>query len=212
MLLTTHVKFAPFATRHRRGYLRDAVEKDLAAHLETALRGVVISDRWPKSSIEIIITILEGEETHSWGDELATSSGYGRNCNLHGMMSILSGCITVASAAIIDAGIDCVDVVSGGVAALVRKEDTDTDRGNKPGKPSSDYEVVVDPAPCEHRDVLAICAVGYLKSTEEIVEMWMNGSVGSAAQDQTAMDLLIDGAVEAASASALVVHEAIRLS
>ena len=48
LLLTTHVKFAPFATRQRRGYVRDASERDLGVHLETALRGVIIGDRRPQ--------------------------------------------------------------------------------------------------------------------------------------------------------------------
>src|SRR4051794_33706385 len=38
MVLSTHVKYAPFATRQRKGYLRDASERDLSIHLETALR------------------------------------------------------------------------------------------------------------------------------------------------------------------------------
>src|SRR5438046_9080907 len=40
--LMAHVKFAPFATRQRRGYVRDANERDLAVHLEMALRGIII--------------------------------------------------------------------------------------------------------------------------------------------------------------------------
>ena len=43
MVLSTHVKYAPFATRQRRGYLRDSSEKDLSTHLETALRGAMIA-------------------------------------------------------------------------------------------------------------------------------------------------------------------------
>src|SRR5277367_4846504 len=62
IILTTRVKYAPFASKQRRGYIRDASERDLAVHLETALRGVIIGDRWPKSGVEVTITILEGEE------------------------------------------------------------------------------------------------------------------------------------------------------
>merc|ERR1711977_376795 len=69
IILSTHVKYAPFATRKRRGYLRDSSERDLGVHLETALRGVIIGDRWPKSGVEVIITILEGEEDQWWGDD-----------------------------------------------------------------------------------------------------------------------------------------------
>ena len=131
VLLSTHVRFAPLAARHRRGYLRDSSERDLAVHLETALRGVVIGDRWPKSGIEVVITVLEGEEDLWWGDEAwhpGQSSGGGPGW---GMMNILAGCITAASAAIVDAGIDCVDLISGGVAALVRPSKDDNKSRDK---------------------------------------------------------------------------------
>ncbi|RQM08775.1 hypothetical protein DH86_00002491, partial [Scytalidium sp. 3C] len=74
IVLSTHVKFAPFATRKRRGYIRDSSERDLGVHLETALRGVIIGDRWPKSGVEVIITILEGEEDQWWGDNADNGS------------------------------------------------------------------------------------------------------------------------------------------
>ncbi|KAK8920575.1 Exosome complex component MTR3 [Metarhizium anisopliae] len=61
MVISTHVKYAPFATRQRKGYLRDASERDLSIHLETALRGAVIADRWPKSGVEVVVTIVEGD-------------------------------------------------------------------------------------------------------------------------------------------------------
>ena len=35
LLLSTRIKFAPFAARQRRGYVPDAGERDLVAHLET---------------------------------------------------------------------------------------------------------------------------------------------------------------------------------
>ncbi|TVY26581.1 Exosome complex component [Lachnellula hyalina] len=172
IILSTHVKYAPFATRKRKGYLRDASERDLGVHLETALRGVIIGDRWPKSGVEVIITILEGEEDRWWGDE----GGAGE----WGMMSVLSGCITVASAAIADAGIDCVDVVAGGLAALVQ-------RSGKPG-------LVLDPVPSEHKDIVAACIVGYLPQRDEITDLWVKGDIG----DGGGYEELADNAVQAA--------------
>ncbi|KAG0653056.1 mRNA transport regulator 3, partial [Hyphodiscus hymeniophilus] len=165
IILTTHVKYAPFATRRRRGYLRDASERDLGVHLETALRGVIIGDRWPKSGVEVIITILEGEEDQWWGDDIGRGNmGVGE----WGMMSVLSGCITVASAAIADAGIDCVDVVSGGVAAVVRP--------GAQGKQST--MLVLDPVPSEHQEILAASVVAYLTSRDEITDLWVKGEIG----------------------------------
>lgn len=186
MLLTSHIKFAPFATRQRRGYVRDAAERDLGVHLETALRGVIIGERWPKSGCEVVITVLEGEEDGWWGD-----AGEGGKAGGWGMMNVLAGCITVASAALVDAGIDCVDLVSGGVAALT-------------GPPSAgDEGFVLDPCPSEH-DIRAACVVGYLQTRDEVTEMWMKGDAGSQAE------ALIDNAVKAATLTRTVLVEAVK--
>lgn len=188
LLLTTTVKFAPFATRNRRGYIRDSTERDLGVHLETALRGVIIGERWPKSGVEVVITILEGDEDGWWGDSDAEGSAHGSGW---GLLNVLAGCITVASAAITDAGIDCVDVVTGGVAAIVRNPDS------RDGSLAS----LLDPCPAEHKEVVAACAVAYLASRDEITEIWMKGDVGADP------DALVEGATHAAVGSLAVVKE-----
>jgi exosome complex component MTR3 len=158
IILSAHVKYAPFATKQRRGYLRDSTERDLSTHLETALRGAIIADRWPKSGVDIIVSIVEGDQdretSRAEGDEVWDA------------MNALGGCITVASAALADAGIDCVDTVAGGVAALVR--DTADD---------SKTEVVIDPVPSEHEKVLAACCVAYLPARDEITNLWFKGDL-----------------------------------
>lgn len=188
LLLSTHVKFAPFATRSRRGWVRDGGERDLGVHLETALRGVVIGERWPKSAADVVITVLEGEEDgwHGVGKEVegGRSGGWGS-------MSVLAGCVTAASAALVDAGIDCVDLVSGGVAALVGSANGGKD------------EVVVDPTPAEHQ-VKAACLVAYLESRDEITEMWMKGDAGEE------LDCLIEQAVRSATLSRGVLVDAVK--
>ncbi|CAD6499064.1 BgTH12-04716 [Blumeria graminis f. sp. triticale] len=188
IILTTHVKFAPFATRKRRGYLRDATERDLSVHLETALRGVIIGDRWPKSGMEVIITILEGEEDYWWGDCLRQGA---TTVDDWGMMSVLSGCITVASAAIADAGIDCLDVVAGGIAAIVEDE---------PNLPT----LVLDPVPSEHQNILAACVVAYFPSQDEITDLWAKGEMGFENSNLCrgiSFEDLMDNAVQAALGS-----------
>ena len=156
-------------------------------HLETALRGVIIGDRWPKSGVDVIITVLEGEEDQWWGDEVTGVSSTGD----WGMMGVLSGCITVAAAAIADAGIDCVDVVSGGVAALVRGSDKNT-------------RLVLDPVPSEHEEVLAACAVGYLPARDEITDLWVKGDMGTSHEELT------DQAVQAALGAHRVVSQTLK--
>ncbi|PQE10186.1 3 exoribonuclease family protein [Rutstroemia sp. NJR-2017a WRK4] len=187
IILQTHVKYAPFASRRRRGYIRDSSERDLGVHLETALRGVIIGDRWPKSGVEVNITILEGEEDQWWGDDKSFGSN---TAGGWGMMSVLSGCITVASAAIADAGIDCVDVVSGGVAALVR---TPVESG-KLGPTS----LVLDPVPSEHKEILAACIVAYLPARDEITDLWVKGDIGAGDSDDPSYEELTENAVQAA--------------
>ena len=136
----------------------------------------MIGERWPKSAAEVVITVLEGEEDGFMG----ASGGWG-------MMSVLAGCITVASAALVDAGIDCVDLVSGGVAAI-----------------SEDLKgILLDPSPSEH-DLKAACVVAYLQSRDEITEMWMKGDAGMKTEN------LIDSAVRAACMTRTVLAEAIK--
>ncbi|KAK4126042.1 hypothetical protein N657DRAFT_654513 [Parathielavia appendiculata] len=158
IVLSTHVKYAPFATKQRRGYLRDPSERDLGIHLEAALRGAIIADRWPKSGVDIIISIIEGDQDRETsklqGDEVWD------------MMNALSGCITVAAAALADAGIDCVDTVAGGVAALVQ----DAGDGSTPS-------IVVDPIPSEHEQILAACCVAYLPTRDEVTNLWFRGDL-----------------------------------
>jgi exosome complex component MTR3 len=197
----TNIKYAPFATRQRRGYIRDSTERDLGVHLETALRGVIIGDRWPKSGVDIIVTILEGEEDRWWGDEVNSSTA-GMGIGDWGMLNVLAGCITVASAAIVDAGIDCVDVVSGGVAAIVRNPSimTDSKEAQKSGaEDESDraagMETVLDPCPSEHQEIISACLVAYLASRDEVTELWIRGSPGN---DPEA---LIDSSIKAAVAT-----------
>lgn len=164
IVLSTHVKYAPFATKQRRGYLRDPSERDLGIHLEAALRGAIIADRWPKSGVDIIISIVEGDQdretSKSQGDEAWD------------MMNALAGCITVAAAALADAGIDCVDTVAGGVAALVQD-------GGADATPS----IVVDPIPSDHEKILAACCIAYLPTRDEVTNLWFRGDLPASDMD-----------------------------
>ncbi|OCK83416.1 hypothetical protein K432DRAFT_402025 [Lepidopterella palustris CBS 459.81] len=199
LLLTTTVKFAPFAARARRGYIRDSSERDLGVHLETALRGVVIGERWPKSGVDVIVTVIEGEEDGWWGDDITAGANKGGGW---GLMSVLAGCITVASAAIADAGIDCVDLVTGGVAAIVRNPDA-KGKGRDDGNGEDSY-TVLDPCPAEHQEIIATCVVGYLAGRDEITELWVKGEPGATTEK------LVDRAVHAASATATVLREVVK--
>ena len=159
----------------------------------------MIGERWPKSGVDVVITVLEGEEDDPWskgqlGESWRTSGWW--------MMSILSGCITVASAAIVDAGIDCVDLVTGGVAAIVRQ-------------PTAPPQVCMDPCLSDHEEILAACVIGYLQTRDEITELWTKGRMPSSDSNGAmamGFEPLVDQAVEAAMAARLVLIEAIKES
>lgn len=162
---------------------------------------MIIGDRWPKSGVEVIITILEGEEDQWWGDDIGRGSVGAAEW---GMMSVLSGCITVASAAIADAGIDCVDVVAGGVAAVVRSRNE-----GKAHMPT----LVLDPVPSEHKEIVAACIVGYLPGRDEITDLWVKGEIGhenNTSSGNTSYDELADNAVQAALGSHRVLVAALK--
>lgn len=199
--------------------MRDASERDLAVHLETALRGMLISERWPKSGVDVVITILEGEED-CWDDDTGALNG-GEPSQSKGlaMMSILSGCITVASAAIVDAGIDCVDLVTGGIAAVVCQPATGKQKATpivNSGEPETVAGMLMDPCPAEHTNLSGVCVVGYSQSRDEVTEIWAKGDtfdkVDRDARDHAAFDALMDRAVDAAVASRLVLVEAVKES
>lgn len=187
--LTASVKFAPFATKIRRGYIRDPTERDLGVHLENALKGLIIPDRWPKSAIDVAVTVLEGEEAWRGHDERLSGT---QNA---GLLNILAGCVTVASAALLDAKIDCLDLMTGGVAASVQT----------PGQTRS---WVLDPSPAEHVDISSACVVGYLPSRDEVTEVWTTGVLSGKEQEvESDFEILLDHAIGAARAVQTVLKE-----
>ncbi|KAF2672144.1 exoribonuclease family protein [Microthyrium microscopicum] len=201
LALSCYVKFTPFATRHRRGYLRDPTEKDLSTQLETALRGVIIGERYPKTGVDVCVTILEGEEDRWWAEE---PLGGAASVGGWGLFGVLAGCVTAASAALVDAGIDCIDLVSGGVAALVARP---LGNGDDDGKRDDGVggEVVLDPNPTEHENIVAACVVAYVASKDEVTLLWLRGGSSSETSEK-----LMDGAVSAALASRGVLEEALK--
>ena len=199
--LTAQVKYAPFASRARRGYTRDAGERDLGVHLENALRGVVLGDRWPKHGVEVAVTVLEGEDDCWWMDHNPDAGG---TTTAWGAMTVLAGCITVASAALIDADIDCVDLITGGVAALAFSGRSIPRMSGEYEKSKDDNAIIMDPCFSEHEKISAVCVVGYLSSRDEITELWLNGDCGDRYNE------LLDNAVEVASASRSVLSEVLQ--
>ncbi|KAJ6262025.1 hypothetical protein Dda_2827 [Drechslerella dactyloides] len=213
-ILTTEVKFAPFASTVRRGYIRDSSERDLGSRLYQALVGAIRRDLYPKSRIEVVVTILDSEDE---GDDVNTVCidedgraveprfwDVGRAERALGV--VLAGCITAASAALADAGIEMFDLVSGGVASVFADEDDAKGKG-KAGVAQKRY--IRDPAvaPPDGNTPLATCVLGYMAARDEISELWISGKLST--KGGTAdMDELVDEAIAAAKSSRGVLNEA----
>lgn len=130
--------------------------------------------------MDVIISIIEGDQDR----ETSRSQGDGS----WDMMNALAGCITVASAALADAGIDCVDTVAGGVAALV-----------KDGGEGSPPRIVMDPIALEHERVLAACCVAYLPARDEVTNLWFKGDLPSS--DMELYARLVDTGIQASKSA-----------
>ncbi|CAK7239508.1 MAG: 3'-5'-exoribonuclease [Sporothrix thermara] len=204
LILSTHVKYAPFATKERRGYLRDTSERDLAVHLETSLRGAILGDRWPKSGVDIVVSVIEADQDRS-APQVSPDE------ELWGMMNVLSGCITVASAALADAGIDCVDTVAGGVAAVVETAADAEEEESKDAMVTTDAStaLVVDPVPAEHGKIVAACCVAYLPNRDEVTNLWLKGDLPASA-DGTLQLQMLDKALHAARQADRVIVAALK--
>lgn len=166
------------------------------------MRGAIIAERWPKSGLDITITILEAEDDRWWGDAPDSHDAS------WGMMNVLAGCITAASAAIADAHIDCLDLVVGGVAALV----SDDEKASAKTAP----KLMLDTDPAEHRSIMSACVVAYMPARDEITELWLKGDSSKVLlegnDERSGHEALIDGAVNAARGAHTVLAEAVRES
>ncbi|KAI5310575.1 3'-5'-exoribonuclease [Ascosphaera atra] len=118
---------------------------------------------------------------------------------------VLANAITVASAAIVDARVDCLGLISGGVAAVVQSQPQDDDETESARSQSQsqaqqkNLSLVLDPTPPEHSSaILAAAVVGYMPASDELTEVWLRGNIP--AKKGLDHEALIDGAVEAARA------------
>ncbi|KAH7889663.1 3' exoribonuclease family, domain 1-domain-containing protein [Phlebopus sp. FC_14] len=98
--LNVEVKFAPFSCTRRRAPLRDAEDRSLAVAIHQAIVASVCLELFPKSTIDIFITIIENDG--------------------------IEGCITsgsiAASTALADAGIEMLGLVASCSAVILKNE------------------------------------------------------------------------------------------
>lgn len=191
--LSVSVKFAPFATRQRGGYIRDASERDISAQVEAALAGVIIPDRLPKSAVEVVITVLEAE------DDNVDVFGDAGSSEIQGIghLNIVSGCITAASAALLEARIDCLDLLVGGVAATTFNSKGAAVR-------------TLDPTPFNNDKLSAVCVVAYMPTRDEVTLVWTKGDTPIHHTERVrTFDSIIDGAINAAKGYYVVLRQVV---
>lgn len=131
--------------------------------------------------------VLEGEEDCLWNEE----EGQERGVNGVGLMNVLAASINVAMAALVDARIDCLDLLTGGVAA----------------RATGDPDELLDPCPSEHEELTSACVVGYLPARDELVEIWTRNTSGGG--NEAAMEKLVDAAIKASRGSHKILTEVI---
>ena len=135
-VLTAELKFAPFACITRRGQQADREEQELGMVLGEALSSTVCLHRYPKSAIEVFVTVIEDD-----GGVVAAS-------------------LTAAGLALADAGIHMFDIVVGSKVSLTKEEVVvDPDRTEQYGDEEGQIlgEVTVGYLPSLEQVVACMC-------------------------------------------------------
>lgn len=93
-------KFSPFACEKRRGYRKDAQEREFTTILQQCLAPAIRLELFPKSTIDVFVNVVQND----------------------GTMACLAAAVTCASMALADAGIEMFDLVAGcsGVCILIQ--------------------------------------------------------------------------------------------
>lgn len=127
-ILSVDFKYAPFAAARRTGYLKTTRERAIGQLIATALQSSVLTKLYPKSEIALNILVLEEPAD--------------------GELETIAASVTAASAAIADAGIECIDLVAG---AVIRTPPSEEEKGKG-------------------------LVIGYMPHREEMTMMYMTGT------------------------------------
>ncbi|KAJ3357370.1 Exosome complex component MTR3 [Entophlyctis luteolus] len=104
--LSCDVRFAPFSRLARKGYTKETVEITLAKDLATAIVPSLLLEHLPKSQIDLFIEILQATSAAVDLDQVSMDPSL-----LDSLL--LAHCITAASLALADAGLEMMDNVVG---------------------------------------------------------------------------------------------------
>ncbi|KAJ7097895.1 3' exoribonuclease family, domain 1-domain-containing protein [Mycena belliarum] len=135
--LNVEVKFTPFSCARRRAPMRDAEDRSIAVAIHQALVSSVRLDLLPKSTIDIFITIIESDG--------------------------LDGCVAsgsvAASAALADAGIELLGLVTSCAAAIVGRD------------------IWLDPTEGEARFSNGTLVLACMPALKKITSVWQTGEM-----------------------------------
>jgi len=143
-------KFATFSCAIRRRHQQDSEEREFSALIREALESAVILDKYPKSRIEVFVTVLEDD-----GSALAVS-------------------LSSASLALADAGIEMYDLVIG--ASLRRYGDVML---LDPSSEEEQRVSLSDKEKRDDLPVMSDCHVtlGYMTSRRQMTAILLQGAV-----------------------------------
>ncbi|OWZ51198.1 exosome complex component MTR3 [Cryptococcus neoformans var. grubii Br795] len=169
--LNLEVKFAPFASDPRRAPLRDTEPLPLSNLLTQLLLPTLHLHLLPKSSIDVYLLVLESDT----------------------LTNVLSAGLTVASAAVADAGIEMAALGVGGAVASIGGDE-------KQGR----RRVVIDPSLEEEKQSDVKVMVGTMPALGKMTNVWLTGE----AEVDEACNM-IEQAIEASRETHSILAEAL---
>ncbi|KAI8615837.1 3' exoribonuclease family, domain 1-domain-containing protein [Chytriomyces sp. MP71] len=117
--ITCDVRLAPFSVIKRKGYMKEPSEHTLAKDLHTALLPSLLLSHLPKSQIDIHIQILQSTlPPHPGAATNLPTPSFARA----GHALLLAPCVTAASLALADAGLEMCDAVVGCAVGVYRNQ------------------------------------------------------------------------------------------
>ncbi|KAK6456542.1 exosome exoribonuclease [Scheffersomyces xylosifermentans] len=142
------------------------IEQKISSYIETALLPSIVLEKYPKSTIDIFVTILSTESSNSGSTKVDAA-----------LLGISNWVLNCSSVALVDSGIELKDVVTSGVATL------------KNDKLLLDPEVI---SSGEDNENTLTCVVSFMNlRNDEIVGFWMEGDQSKFEESQ--VEQLIDG-------------------
>ncbi|KAL1707270.1 3' exoribonuclease family, domain 1-domain-containing protein [Schizophyllum commune] len=133
--LNVEVKYAPYATARRKAPLRDAEDRSIGVAIHQALLASVRLELLPKSTVDIFLVIIEAD-----GKEASIASG-----------------AVAASAALADAGIEMLGLVSSCSAAVT---------GDK---------IWLDPSAAESEQADGTVILSCMPALDTVTSVWQSG-------------------------------------